>query len=170
MHGGTLAFATYLVVILVFAVLTAWPGPCCNNPVCVRVGRQRVLMHEKGDDEHGSSKLRVPNTKNVPTPTPRRFAEIVPASKRNLVYAFDRCFEGAVAAFAAPLVGVLAEKWYGFSGTSTVTGDAAKDLANARALGSALLTFLTVPWCICFCVYSGELWEEGTGGLMLMRM
>lgn len=87
--------------------------------------------------------------------SPSSFAEIVPASKRNLVYAFDRCFEGAVAAFAAPLVGVLAEKWYGFSGTSTVTGDRDKDLANAKALGAALLTFLCIPWFICLCVYTG---------------
>lgn len=33
------------------------------------------------------------------------FAEIVPEEKRTAVYAFDRSFEGAVAACAAPLVG-----------------------------------------------------------------
>ena len=49
------------------------------------------------------------------------FADIVPAHMRNLVFAFDRCFEGAVAACAAPLVGVLAEKRFGFKvSTSTV--------------------------------------------------
>ena len=32
------------------------------------------------------------------------FAEIVPSQMRNLIYAFDRCFEGAIAACAAPLV------------------------------------------------------------------
>lgn len=93
-------------------------------------------------------------------------AEIVPPHQRNLVYAFDRCFEGAwaaqcvggsaaagpspaaaacvtrvcasrnaqlpdgapprrrrcagaIAACAAPLVGVLAERIFGFSGTGT---------------------------------------------------
>lgn len=91
-----------------------------------------------------------------------RFAEIVPAAQRNMVYAFDRCFEGAVAAFAAPLVGLLAEKWYGFSGASTVTGDRDRDLANARALGSALLAFLAVPWFICLCVYSGAALRDWT--------
>lgn len=92
-----------------------------------------------------------------------RFAEIVPAEHRNLVYAFDRCFEGAVAAFAAPLVGVLAEKWFGFTGSSAVTGDRDRDLANARALGSALLFFLAVPWTACLIVYTGELEGRGTG-------
>ena len=42
------------------------------------------------------------------------FADIVPPHMRNLVFAFDRCFEGAVAACAAPLVGMLAEKRFGF--------------------------------------------------------
>lgn len=43
------------------------------------------------------------------------FAEIVPPHLRNLIYAFDRCFEGAVAACATPFVGLLAEKIFGFT-------------------------------------------------------
>jgi hypothetical protein len=43
------------------------------------------------------------------------FAEIVPPELRNLVYAFDRSFEMAIAAMAAPLVGILAEQLFGFS-------------------------------------------------------
>ena len=35
------------------------------------------------------------------------FADIVPEQLRSTVYAFDRSFEGAVAACAAPLVGKL---------------------------------------------------------------
>ena len=35
------------------------------------------------------------------------FAEIVPEQLRSVVYAFDRSFEGAIAACAAPLVGAL---------------------------------------------------------------
>jgi hypothetical protein len=42
-------------------------------------------------------------------------AEIVPAKLRSLVYAFDRSFEGAVASMVAPLVGVLAEREFGFT-------------------------------------------------------
>jgi len=98
-----------------FALLTAWPAPCANNPI---------------------------------------FAEIVPPSQRNLVYSFDRCFEGAVAAFATPLVGLMSEKMFGFSGTSSVSGDPSIDIPNAHALGNALLTFLVFPWLFCLIVYS----------------
>ncbi|CAL8464837.1 g4372 [Coccomyxa elongata] len=83
------------------------------------------------------------------------FAEIVPAHMRNMVYAFDRCFEGALAACAAPLVGKLAEKMFGFSGAATRSGDVDKDLERARALGSSLLVFLIVPWTLCLVFYSG---------------
>ena len=38
------------------------------------------------------------------------FADIVPEQLRSTVYAFDRSFEGAVAACAAPLVGRLLEQ------------------------------------------------------------
>lgn len=41
-------------------------------------------------------------------------AEIVPPHLRNMVYAFDRSFEGALAACGAPLVGILAEDVFGF--------------------------------------------------------
>lgn len=55
MDGTTGTVWLYRATITAFALLTAWPAPCCNNPA---------------------------------------FAEIVPAAQRNLVYAFDRCFEG----------------------------------------------------------------------------
>jgi hypothetical protein len=42
------------------------------------------------------------------------FAEIVPARLRTFIYAFDRSFEMAVAACAAPVVGKLAESAFGF--------------------------------------------------------
>ena len=105
----------YGTCIFSFALLTAWPAPCANNPI---------------------------------------FAEIVPPSQRNLVYSFDRCFEGAVAAFATPLVGLMSEKMFGFSGTSSVSGDPNIDIPNAHALGNALLTFLVFPWLFCLIVYS----------------
>lgn len=86
------------------------------------------------------------------------FAEIVPPRQRNLVYAFDRCFEGAIAACAAPLVGVLAERLFGFSGSGTVTHNPERDMANASALGNALLAFLVVPWCCNLTLYTGLHW------------
>lgn len=116
MDGEPSTVWMYRAVITAFAVLTAWPAPCCNNPA---------------------------------------FAEIVPPAQRNLIYAFDRCFEGAMAACSAPLVGLLAQRWFGFSGASTVTGNVELDVKNARAMGSALLAFTTIPWTFCFFMYSG---------------
>jgi hypothetical protein len=52
-------------------------------------------------------------------------------------------------------VGLLAQRLFGFSGASTVTGDTRADVANARALGSALLAVLAVPWALCLCIYTG---------------
>jgi MFS family permease len=115
--GGSSIFVVtlYAMTIFIFAVLTAWPAPCANNPI---------------------------------------FSEIVPPAQRNLVYSFDRCFEGAVAAFATPLVGHMSETMFGFSGASTVSGDPDTDLPNAHALGNALVAFTTIPWLFCFVVYS----------------
>jgi MFS family permease len=83
------------------------------------------------------------------------FAEIVPVRLRNLVYAFDRCFEGAVAAFATPFVGRLSERYFGFSGTSAITGNPEIDVHNAQAMGNALLVFTVLPWAFCLVAYSG---------------
>lgn len=44
------------------------------------------------------------------------FAEIVPARLRSSIYSYDRCFESALAACAAPIVGIIAEKVFGFKG------------------------------------------------------
>lgn len=44
----------------------------------------------------------------------------VPPSQRNLIYAFDRTFEMALAALAAPLVGVIAERFFGFTVSHSV--------------------------------------------------
>jgi hypothetical protein len=59
-----------------------------------------------------------------------------------------------MAAFATPFVGLLSERLFGFSGASAISGDPAIDRPNARALGSALLTFLVVPWTLCLVAYS----------------
>jgi MFS family permease len=86
------------------------------------------------------------------------FAEIVPTINRNLIYAFDRSFEGAVAAMGAPLVGLLAERAFGFSGGAAVGDDPSENLAKARSLGSALLIFSAVPWALCAVFFSGLHW------------
>ena len=84
------------------------------------------------------------------------FAEIVPARLRNMVYAFDRCFEGAIAALAAPLVGYMAEHEFGFKGDAARTGDPDEDRHRAIALGGALVWFMALPWICSLALYTGE--------------
>ena len=108
------------------------------------------------------------------------FADIVPEQKRSTVYAFDRSFEGAVAACAAPLVGAfplkrcragarivaarnqdhrragsLAERMFGYDPREVKPGGVSHDAENAAALSSSLLVCLLVPWTLCFLFYFG---------------
>eukprot|EP00878_Enallax_costatus_P014703 GHUV01015379.1.p1 GENE.GHUV01015379.1~~GHUV01015379.1.p1 ORF type:complete len:228 (+),score=31.89 GHUV01015379.1:2608-3291(+) len=90
------------------------------------------------------------------------FAEIVPPHLRTLVYAFDRCLEGALSAMGAPMVGITAQGLFHFSGTAATqdctTGSRTThhqaDFTKARALGNALTLFSTVPWTLCCLVYT----------------
>ena len=76
------------------------------------------------------------------------------------VYAFDRCFEGALGATAAPLVGLMAERAFGFSGSLGQSVDTAQakthSLSNAHALGKAMLVLLLLPWGFDFFLYFGN--------------
>ncbi|CAL8464814.1 g4349 [Coccomyxa elongata] len=84
------------------------------------------------------------------------FAEIVPPELRNMIYAFDRSFEGAIAACGAPLVGILAERVFGFKGAAEIDpADVDQNLGKARALGNALLCCMAIPWALCVIIYSG---------------
>lgn len=80
----------------------------------------------------------------------------MPEHLRSTVYAFDRCFEGALGATAAPLVGLVAERAFGFSGNLGQSVDEARSLSNAHALGNAMLVLLLLPWGFDFFVYFGE--------------
>lgn len=86
------------------------------------------------------------------------FAEVVAAPKRPLLYALDRCFETALAAGVVPLVGLLAQRGFGFTGNATPSGDPVLDAENARAMGNAILVFMVVPWGIDLVLYSGLHW------------
>ncbi|KIZ04451.1 hypothetical protein MNEG_3510 [Monoraphidium neglectum] len=84
------------------------------------------------------------------------FAEIVPEDMRSLVYAFDRSLESSLAACAAPAVGLLAERVWGFTGA--VSQDSMEDgvlrAKNAAALGSSLLACMALPWTACLFFYT----------------
>ena len=82
------------------------------------------------------------------------FAELVPEEQRTHVYAFDRSFEGAIGACGAPLVGIAAEKIFGFQGSMAEAAKSVREREKAAtALSSALLLCLIVPWLLCFLSY-----------------
>uniref|UniRef100_A0A9I9DNW6 Major facilitator superfamily (MFS) profile domain-containing protein n=1 Tax=Cucumis melo TaxID=3656 RepID=A0A9I9DNW6_CUCME len=76
------------------------------------------------------------------------FAEVVPIKHRTMIYAFDRAFEGSFSSFAAPLVGILSEKMFGYDDT------AGASILKALALSKGLLTMMTVPFGICCLCYT----------------
>lgn len=80
------------------------------------------------------------------------FAEVVPAKHRTMIYAFDRAFEGSFSSFAAPLVGILSEKMFGYDSKSinSVNGSA----QQALALSQGLLSMMVVPFGLCCLFYT----------------
>eukprot|EP00262_Sarcandra_glabra_P005085 TRINITY_DN1637_c0_g1_i1.p1 TRINITY_DN1637_c0_g1~~TRINITY_DN1637_c0_g1_i1.p1 ORF type:complete len:490 (-),score=64.05 TRINITY_DN1637_c0_g1_i1:296-1765(-) len=80
------------------------------------------------------------------------FAEVVPTKHRTMIYAFDRAFEGSFSSFAAPIVGLLSEKIYGYDpkSVSLVTGS----VREAFALSRGLLSVMAVPFSLCCLFYS----------------
>lgn len=62
----------------------------------------------------------------------------------------DRSFESILASFAPPVVGILAQKVYGYEPLRGL----GRDRENARALGKALYTAIGIPMAICVCFYS----------------
>ncbi|XP_058080466.1 uncharacterized protein LOC131228666 [Magnolia sinica] len=80
------------------------------------------------------------------------FAEVVPPRHRTMIYAFDRAFEGSFSSFAAPIVGILSEKIYGYNPKTAnlATGSA----REAFALSRGLLSMMIVPFGLCCLFYS----------------
>lgn len=90
------------------------------------------------------------------------FAEMVPESLRTQVYAFDRSFEGAVGACGAPLVGIVAERWFGFVGSvASAAAAEGERAAAAKALSNALYVCLGKEKRACLlCLTSEHLSER----------
>ncbi|KDP31805.1 hypothetical protein JCGZ_12266 [Jatropha curcas] len=80
------------------------------------------------------------------------FAEVVPVKHRTMIYAFDRAFEGSLSSFAAPLVGILSERMFGYDSNSI---DPVKgSVQQASALSKGLLSMMAVPFGLCCLFYS----------------
>ncbi|XP_021757942.1 uncharacterized protein LOC110722975 [Chenopodium quinoa] len=80
------------------------------------------------------------------------FSQVVPAKHRTMIYSFDRAFEGSFSSFAAPLVGILSEKIYGYDPKSVHPGGGSTQ--EAYALSRGLLTMMAVPFGLCCLFYS----------------
>ncbi|XWS29324.1 hypothetical protein CRYUN_Cryun24cG0019300 [Craigia yunnanensis] len=80
------------------------------------------------------------------------FAEVVPAKHRTMIYAFDRAFEGSFSSFAAPLVGILSEKMFGYDSKSIdpINGSP----REAYALSRGLLSMMAIPFGLCCLFYT----------------
>ncbi|KAK4360566.1 hypothetical protein RND71_019518 [Anisodus tanguticus] len=84
------------------------------------------------------------------------FAEVVPSKHRTMIYAFDRAFEVSFSSFAAPVVGILAEKLYGYDTKSVdpVLGSA----KEALALSKGLFSMMVLPFGLCCLFYTPLYW------------
>lgn len=84
------------------------------------------------------------------------FAEVVPPKHRTMIYASDRAFEMSFSSFAAPIVGILSEKMYGYDTKSIdpVLGSAKEALALSRGL----FALMVVPTILCFLFYTPLYW------------
>ena len=61
-------------------------------------------------------------------------------------------------ALGAPLVGILAQRAFGFSGAAELSPDPELNKQRAASLGSALLVFTALPWLLCAAFFSGLHW------------
>jgi hypothetical protein len=73
----------------------------------------------------------------------------VPEKARTTVYALDRFFETIFSSFAPTLVGILAERVFGYRPAGS-----GAERENAAALAKAVFVEIAVPIAICCITYS----------------
>lgn len=83
---------------------------------------------------------------------------------------FCRSFEGALAALGAPLVGIIADRFFDFPVGGTTyqcspdgqplesTDDLLAMSHRATSLGDAMLVCMLVPWVLCLLIYTALHW------------
>jgi hypothetical protein len=81
------------------------------------------------------------------------FAEIVPEKSRTSIYALDRSFESVLASFAPPIVGLLAQRVFGYR-PDDKGASVERDRENAASLAKALYTAIAIPFTVCTSIYS----------------
>ncbi|KAL5751527.1 hypothetical protein ACOSQ2_022034 [Xanthoceras sorbifolium] len=94
---------------------------------------------------------------NAPATNNPIFAEIVPERSRTSIYALDASFESILSSFAPPIVGILAQRVFGYKPIPKGALDSVEietDRENAASLAKALYTAIGIPIAICCVVYS----------------
>merc|ERR1711920_694542 len=96
--------------------------------------------------------------------------QIVTGKDRNKVMCWEMAFENTCATIIGSNAVPYVIRWLGME---DIKYEEETDLGQARALGTATVLIVVIPWSICFCVYSGLLWsfpvdlkrvEEENGG------
>ncbi|XP_042520802.1 uncharacterized protein LOC122094163 isoform X1 [Macadamia integrifolia] len=94
---------------------------------------------------------------NTPATNFPIFAEIVPEKSRTSVYALDQSFESILASFAPPVVGFLAQHFYGYKPApkgASKSVEVETDRENAASLAKALYMAIGIPMTLCCLIYS----------------
>jgi hypothetical protein len=78
----------------------------------------------------------------------------VPEKARTTVYALDRFFETILSSFAPTLVGILAERVFGYKPAASGAAGIDTERENAAALARAVFAEVAVPMAVCCITYS----------------